>query len=71
MYKTRKKILTISVYTLAVVLFIGFGILLVPEKQTEAPSIYSLLSVAVFFTPGDMCLFRYELGNTVGCIRRR
>ena len=49
MYKTRKKILTISVYTLAVVLFIGFGILLVPEKQTEDPSIYSLLSVAAFF----------------------
>jgi serine phosphatase RsbU (regulator of sigma subunit) len=49
MYKTRKKILTISVYTLAVVLFIGFAILLIPEKQTEQPSIYSLLAVAVFF----------------------
>ena len=49
MYKTRKKIVTISVYTLAVISFIGFALFLIPEKSTETPSLYSLLVVAAFF----------------------
>ena len=49
MYKTRKKIVTICVYTLAVIFFIGFALFLIPEKNTENPSIYSLLIVGVFF----------------------
>ena len=49
MYKTRKKIVTISVYTLAVIAFIGFSLFLIPEKSTEKPSFYSLLIVAAFF----------------------
>ena len=49
MYKTRKKIVTICVYTLAVIFFIGFSLFLIPEKSTEAPSLYSMLIVAAFF----------------------
>ena len=49
MYKTRKKIVTICVYTLAVILFIGFALFLIPLKQDSTPSIYSLLVTGVFF----------------------
>ena len=49
MYKTRKKIVTICVYTLAVIAFIGFSLFLIPEKSAEEPSFYSLLIVAAFF----------------------
>lgn len=49
MYKTQKKIVTISVYTLSVIAFIFFSLFLIPEKQTETPSIYSLLIVSAFF----------------------
>ena len=49
MYKTRKKIVTICVYTLAVIFFIGFSLFLIPQKNTDTPSLYSMLIVAVFF----------------------
>ena len=49
MYKTRKKIVTISVYALAVILFISFALFLIPEKSEKIPSFFSLLVVAVFF----------------------
>ena len=49
MYKTRKKIVTISVYALAVIFFIGFALFLIPEKSSELPSFYSLLIISVFF----------------------
>ena len=49
MYKTRKKIVTIGVYALSVILFIGFALFLIPEKSEDIPSFFSLLIVSVFF----------------------
>jgi serine phosphatase RsbU (regulator of sigma subunit) len=49
MYKTRKKIVTICVYTLAIIVFICFALFLIPQRESSTPSIYSLLTVGVFF----------------------
>ncbi|MCR4899868.1 MAG: SpoIIE family protein phosphatase [Treponema sp.] len=49
MYKTRKQIVTISVYSLAVILFTVVSLFLIPEKTEATPSIHSFLIVGVFF----------------------
>ena len=49
MYKTRKKIVTICVYALAVILFIGVALFIIPLKQDAKPSIYSLLAISTLF----------------------
>ncbi len=49
MYKTRRKVVTICVYALAVILFIGVALFIIPLKQDAKPSIYSLLAISILF----------------------
>ncbi|MCQ2592363.1 MAG: SpoIIE family protein phosphatase [Treponema sp.] len=49
MYKIRKKVVTISIYILAVALYVVFALLLLPERDTTAFPIYSFLVIAVLF----------------------
>ena len=49
MYKTREKFISIGIYVLAVILFIGFSLFLIPAKVNEEYSIYSFLIIAAIF----------------------
>ena len=50
MYKTRRRIVSIAIYAVAIVLFAVFALLLIPERQSEDFLIYSSLIVFVLFT---------------------
>ena len=49
MYKTRKKFVTIGIYVFAILLFLAFSLFILPEKDSDSKSIYSLLIIAVYF----------------------
>ena len=49
MYKTRKKIITIGIYVISIILFIAFALFLIPAKIPEQYSWYSLAIVSLLF----------------------
>lgn len=49
MYKTRRRIVSIAIYIIAILLFTVFALFLLPERENEQYSIYSLLIIFVIF----------------------
>lgn len=49
MYKTRKKIVLVSIYISTIVLFVLFALFLLPEKSDANMSIYTFLVTAIVF----------------------
>lgn len=49
MYRTKKRLVSIGVYFVSVILFIALALLLIPLKQNNLFSIYSVLVIAVVY----------------------
>lgn len=68
MYKTQKKIASVFVYVLAIIVFVVFGICLIPPSIDGEYSIYTMAVIAVLFIVIIFCANRVRT-TLIGIVR--